>query len=217
MPLPRMRTDGAQPITNDGTVPMAAPLSLGGNRIERLGPPTQPDDAARLADVSGGGAADEVTYDDSAVSPPLGAADVQGALDAVKGDLADRATSSASTYAPTITPVTPGTLVAAAAANFRYFRIGSMVHVMGTLNVTPASLAGDNQIDISLPVATASAADLTGVAAGSSLPGSSFDVMFVHGPVVGSGGNARVYFSLAIANAPGTQFKLPVSFSYTVS
>jgi len=248
---PRMSTDGAQPITNDGTTPMAATLSMGGNRIERLGAPVRPDDAARLADVGGdGGLASGVSYDDS-LAPAFGGTNVQDALDAAKtliatassdvataqGDIStlqgDVATAqgdistlqgtvgaiptlAAGTYAPTITPITPGTLAAVATANFNYIRVGSQVFVNGSLSVTPASLAGDNQIDISLPVATASLAGLCGRANGSTLSLGNTDVMITAGTVFASGSNARAYFSLAFGNAP-SPLRVTVDFSYTVS
>lgn len=52
---PRLETGKGIPITNDGSVSMAADLVMRANRITRLGAPIDPDDAARLADVGGGG------------------------------------------------------------------------------------------------------------------------------------------------------------------
>lgn len=119
------------------------------------------------------------------------------------------------TYTPTVTPVTPGTLVAAVADTFMYQRVGSIVHVSGALGVTPASLAGNNQIDLSLPIAVMSLASLSGHCTGNSLP-STFDVLNVQGNVRNGGVAARAYFSLAINNAP-SPFRLDVSFTYLLT
>lgn len=122
---------------------------------------------------------------------------------------------AAGTYTPDVTPVAPGTLVAAVADTFMYQRVGNIVHVSGALDVTPASLAGDNEIDVSLPIAAMSLASLSGHCTGNSLPGS-FDVMNVQGNVRNGGIAARAFFSLAINNAP-SPFRLDVSFTYLLT
>lgn len=120
------------------------------------------------------------------------------------------------TYQPAITPVAPGTLAAVRTGDFTYTRQGDVVDVSGSLDVTPATLDGNNQIDVDLPVPTSSVALLTGQANGSSLPNAaSTDVLMTAGPILGVGGKARAYFTLAFGNAPAA-FKLSVRFSYRV-
>lgn len=118
-------------------------------------------------------------------------------------------------YQPTITPIAPGTLVAARAGDFTYARQGDVVDVSGTIDVTPTTLDGNNQLDVDLPVPTSSVALLSGQATGSTLPLGNTDMMITAGPVLGVGGKARAFFSLAFGNAPAP-FKLTVRFSYRV-
>jgi len=155
-------------------------------------------------------------YDDAVISPPLGATNAQGAIDVLKVALAARAPSEQNTYAPIVTPITPALLAAVAVGTFSWTRIGDLVRVTGILTVTPPLLSGDNQIDIDLPVATASAVGLVGQCSGSTLPNGNTDVMTATGPIRAAGGLARLYFSLAFANAP-TAFTMSVDFSYVVS
>lgn len=140
-------------------------------------------------------------------------ATLQGDVATIQGDLAALPTLAEGTYAPTITIVTPGTLAATAPEPFKYARVGDTVHVTGYLSVTPASLAGFNEIDVDLPIATTDPASISGVCSGSSLPRGSNDLLLTSGVIVNSGGVPAIHFTLAFANAPG-QFTLGVDFSY---
>lgn len=125
--------------------------------------------------------------------------------------------ASEGSYAPVVTPIAPGTLVAAATGLWSWTRVGDHVLVGGKLLVTPAALPQDNQIDVTLPIATTNDGSIAGIANGSSAPGS-MDVTFCPGIVVGAAGpaRARVLFSLQFANAP-VPFTMPVCFDYRVA
>ena len=61
---PRLLTGNAVPITNDGVVPMSGDLAMALHRIQRLGAPVDPTDAARLMDAGGGGGSGGLTFAD---------------------------------------------------------------------------------------------------------------------------------------------------------
>jgi len=164
------------------------------------------------AEGGGASAAGDVSVDDSGFAVVAGA-DVQAALASADDALAAVVSG---TYSPAVAAITPGDLSAAADAAFSYMRIGNTVRVSGLLDVTAGSLNGNNQIDMSLPIATASLAGLSGMGVGNTLPASSGDVLMANGLVIPSGANARLYFTLAFANNPAS-FSMAVEFTYTIS
>jgi hypothetical protein len=84
-----------------------------------------------------------VAYDDSLVLPPLGAANVQDAIDALK--------PNAGTYTPTLTIVS--NVNSATANRARWSRVGNIVTVLGSLDFD-ATVANTlaSALEISLPV-----------------------------------------------------------------
>lgn len=175
-----------------------------------------PVDSFRFQSIAPGAVtAADVGYDDDEL-PAFGETDVQGALDAVKTLIADVPTLAAGTYAPTVASVTPVDLSTSAAANFRYIRVGSNVKVSGVLTVVAGSLNADSEIDVSIPIASADISTLSGLCAGNTLPAPSGDALMVNGMILPSGGNARLYFTMAFANNP-TTFSMCVDFTYTIA
>ncbi len=88
-------------------------------------------------------------------------------------DLPLGTTIAAGTYTPTLTIVANADAVTAFSCI--YTRIGTIVNVMGVLNVDPTTGATITQVGISLPVSSnfASTADLSGVAAALAVAGES--------------------------------------------
>lgn len=124
-----------------------------------------------------------------------------------------RAPLDAAEYVPTFGAVAGVTSVSLVSA--RYLRLGPVCLVHVLCDVTQGSFAADQRFDITLPMASASADDVSGVMAGTSLPASN-DQTQIAGIVRGEGTDeARVTYMGGFVNNTGV-FRAALSFSFLV-